>query len=81
MKYIILVTLLILAGCGGKHISIADKNAVNPDFEMIRYEDNLGNYEIWVHKPTGCHFLATGSSYGGFTQIIQPNGKPYCPGE
>ena len=80
MRYLILLTVLALAGCNDEFQSVADQNAVNPVNELIRIEDNGGNYELWLHKPTGCHFLATGSSYGGFTQIIGPDGLPYCPG-
>ena len=76
------IAFIVLSACSDEgFVSIADQNAVNPENELIRIADNGGNYEVWLHKPTGCHFLATGSSYGGFTQIIQPNGKPYCPGE
>lgn len=44
-------------------------------FEMV--DDGLG-YEVFRHKKTGCHYIGTGSSYGAYTAMVTPTGKPFC---
>lgn len=44
-------------------------------FEMV--DDGL-DYEVFRHKETGCHYIYTGSSYGSFTAMVTPTGKPFC---
>ena len=82
MTAIAVAILMLTTGCSeGPVQSLADKNAVKPDNTMIRIEDNAGNYEIWMHRVTGCYYISTGNTYGGFTLMQSPTGKPYCPGE
>jgi hypothetical protein len=54
----------------------AEKPTEAPLMEMVQ---DAKSYNIMRHIETGCHYIETGGSSGSFTQMIGPDGKPFCP--
>lgn len=79
MKKAILLSALLLAGCG--MVTTGDQKAKAEKEELFTYRDEY--LSITTDKETGCQYiiLRSPSSYGdgvSITPRLKPDGTPYC---
>jgi PBP1b-binding outer membrane lipoprotein LpoB len=67
----ILVTTLLIAGCGNKQDTYSEQEK-----SIVKVENNIG-YSVYVDKDTGVMYLSVDSGYGGgITVMINEDGTP-----
>lgn len=68
---ILLITTLLLAGCGNKQESDSEQGK-----SIVKVENTIG-HSVYVDKDTGVMYLYVGSGYGGgITVMINEDGTP-----